>query len=363
VFEMEDSRLILLADMNAFFASCHQSIDPALRGKPVIVSASTSSTRRGIVIAASYEAKAKGVKTTMSYAEVRKICPGAIYVQRDHGLYHAISIKIMNFLRLIGDTETASIDEAYVDITPRFRQGQAPAAIAHYIQQTLWNKIKIPSSIGVGPNRIIAKMAAEVKKPRGYVQMGIRQFQAYFYPMPVEELVGCGKATANKLRKQGIITIGDLAKTDDHYLRLAFGKRGQLLKWAAQGMSSAEVNPDREKGDKSIGSETTFPQEVGDPEQIFAVAREMVQELVSILQAKEKRARTIQLVYKFHWNEPSHTKSMTLSQAADEVEPIYQITRKLYEDHLWQTPLYLFGVRLSNFEDNHVDQLSFDDFL
>lgn len=360
---MDDVRFILLADMNAFFASCHQSTNPALRSKPVIVSASTTSTRKGIVIAASYEAKAKGVKTMMSYAEVKRICPQAIYVQRDHELYHAISTKIMDFLRLIGDTEQASIDEAYVDITPRIKNGQAPATIAHYIQQTLWSKIKIPSSIGVGPNRIIAKMAAEVRKPRGYVQMGIRQFQSYFFPMPVEELVGCGKATAKRLQKQGIMTIGDLAKADDHYLRLVFGKRGQLLKLAAQGISSAEVDPGREKGDKSIGSETTFSGEIGDPEQILALAREMIIGLVHVLREKEKRARTIQLVYKFHWNESSHTKSMTLPLATDQMELIFQITRKLYEEHLWQKPLYLFGVRLSSFEDNTFAQLSFDDFL
>lgn len=357
-----NKRYILLADMNAFFASCHQSVDPTLRNKPIIVGGSPFNKRKGMVIAASYEAKNKGIYTTMSMYEALKLCPSALVVQRNHPLYSSYSLKIMNFLRLLGDTEVASVDEAYVDITERVFKGETPAQIARYIQSTLWNKLHIPCSIGVGPNKIIAKMAADIKKPKGYVQMGVKQFCTYFHPQPVNELHGCGKKTSEKLMKNDIKTIGQLAEMNTMTLKMFFGIRGELLKRSAQGISSDKVDPAREKGDKTIGKEKTFQEHVTEEETIMQTAQDMIKKLAQRLKEKELRARTISIVYKKEVLEASHSRSITLSEATNDEELILSTVQHLYEEHLRDIPLRLFGVRLSNLDDMTNIQLSFRDF-
>lgn len=354
----EEKRTILMADMNAFFASCHQSVSPALRNKPIIVGGSLTDKRKGLVIACSYEAKRKGVYTTQSVYQARKCCPDAIFVQRDHALYNSISAKIMDFLRLIGPTEIASIDEAYVDVTKRSETSPHPVVIARYIQQTLWERIHIPCSIGIGPNKIIAKMASEVKKPQGIVHMGYKQFMTYYHPRPLSQLYGCGTATEEKLNKHGIQKIGDLAMADLSILRSVLGKRGELLFQYAHGISSDVVDEEREKGDKTIGKETTFTEDTADSTVILDVARQMVQRLSQRLQEKGKKARTISIVYKAGRTERSHTKSLTLPAATHDANLLQQTAVTLYLDYLNEVPLRLFGIRLSNLEETSYDQLS-----
>lgn len=313
------------------------------------------------MIAASYEARKKGVYTTQSILEAKKRCPEAIFVRRDHQLYQQYSEKIMDFLRLIGDTEVASIDEAYVDITERVKGGVLPKKIARYIQDTLWEKLHMPCSIGIGPTKIIAKMAAGIKKPRGWVRLGIKQFQSYFHPQQVSVLHGCGKKTAEKLNRNGIYTIGQLAAADPYRLKLLFGKRGEWLQQAARGTSSNTVNTFREKGAKTIGKETTFGTLMSDQEFILNVADRMVERLVQRLQNKGKKARTVSIVYKKDRGKNHHSKSSTLLIPTDKQEEIMDEVYKLYQIHLWEVPIYLFGVRLSNLETVHYEQLSIDD--
>lgn len=361
---VKNSKVIALVDINSMFASCHQSVDLSLRGKPVIVGGSMTDKRKGLVIAASYEAKAKGIKTTMSAYEARKLCPQAIFVQRNHTLYSEFSSKIMDFFRLIGPTEVASIDEAYVDFTDRIKKGDDPMVIARYIQRTLYQKIHIPCSIGMGENRIIAKMSSEVKKPLGITWFTRQQFQAFFHPKPTVVLHGCGEATAEKLReKLGIETIGDLAQIDLHSIRLVLGKRGEWLRLAAQGISSDTVNPDREKGGKTIGKETTFQNPVSNPEEILAVARKMAERLVTHLKEKQRKTRTVSLVYKLERLGRSHSKSRTLPTPTNDPKEIIAAASALYSEHLWETPLHLFGLRLSNFEEEIFEQITMDEIL
>lgn len=358
----ETNRIILMADMNAFFASCHQSVNPSLRNKPIIVGGSMTDKRKGLVIACSYEAKKQGIYTTQSVYQARKKCPEAIFVQRDHALYHSISSKIMEFLRLLGPIEVASIDEAYVDVTDRAENGTHPILIARYIQQILWEKILIPCSIGIGPNKIIAKMASEVKKPRGIVEMGVKQFMTYYHPRSLSSLYGCGTATEEKLNRHGIYTIGQLAQAYPPFLRSILGKRGELLNQFAKGVSSNVVNEDREKGDKTIGKETTFNEDVHDTGTIMEMATNMSQRLAHRLQEKGKKARTVSIVYKTERTGPSYSKSLTLPHPTSDATQIKRAAETLYLEHLNGSALRLFGVRLSNLEETEYDQLTFQDF-
>lgn len=360
---MEETRTLLLVDMNSFFASCHVSVNPSLRNKPVIVGGSMNNARKGLVIACSYEAKRAGIYTTQSVYEARKLCPEAIFVQRDHQLYHSISSKIMEFLRLIGPTEVASIDEAYMDVTDRAIQGTHPIMTARYIQKTLWDKIQIPCSIGIGPNKIIAKSASEIKKPMGIVHMGVKQFMTYFHPQLLNKLYGCGKATEERLNKHGIYTIGDLAKAEVSVLKGLLGKRGEQLHRYARGISSNQVDPEREKGDKTIGKETTFPEETSQPTIILETLQHMCQRLAHHLKEKDKRARTVSLVYKTDRTGRSHSKSLTMPDASNQSDTFYEAIQTLYRESLFEIPLWLIGVRLSNIEERDFEQLTLYDLL
>jgi DNA polymerase-4 len=350
-------KTILLVDMNSFFASVHQAEDPTLLNKPIIVGGSPYNKHKGMVIAASYEAKNKGVYTTMSMFEALKKCPDAICVQRNHPLYSQYSKKIMAFLQLIGPTETASIDEAYVDITERVENGMSPAAVAEYIQRTLWEKLKLGCSIGCSNTKTSAKMAADIKKPFGFVHLERLQFCSYFHPQKISKLHGCGKKTEEKLNKHGYFTIGDLAKADPLQLKLILGMRGEWLQKVALGIGSNYVNPEREKGDKTIGKETTFSQETSDMELLMNLARRMIELLCERLEQKKLKARTIAIVYKLARLEASHSKSFTVDLATADPEMVYTVVENLYDKHLSDVPLWLFGVRLSNFEETKYVQL------
>ncbi|OLO37951.1 hypothetical protein BTR23_12375 [Alkalihalophilus pseudofirmus] len=354
---MPGNRTIALIDMNAFYASCHQAENPTLRNKAVIVGGSPTNKYKGMVIAASYEAKNKGVYTTMSIYEALKKVPDAIVVQRDHPMYSTYSKKIMEFLRLIGPTEVASVDEAYVDITERVNKGTSPKTIAMYIQRTLWEKLHLGCSIGISDTRCSAKMAADVKKPFGYVHFEKLQFCSFFHPQNLSKLHGCGKKTEEKLNKYGIYTIGDLAQKDPVEIKLILGIRGEMLRNNALGIGSDIVNAEREKGDKTIGKEKTFSQPTTDPHELLTIAQNMIDLLCRRLQEKEQRASTISIVYKTERGGGSHSKSLTVSESTSDPTKVFSVVESLYENHLVDIPLWLFGVRLSNFDNANYVQL------
>lgn len=356
------TRYIMLVDMNSFFASCEQSVQPSLRNKPIIVGGSLTNKMKGLVIAASYEAKKYGVSTGLNMKEALKKCPQAIIVQRNHPLYHTYSEKIMAFLRLVGPTEIASIDEAYVDITHRVEKGQDPKTIASYIQQTLLHKLHLSCSIGLGPNKIIAKMAADIKKPLGYTQLGINQFRTYFHPQRLDILHGCGKRTAEKLNANQIYTIGDLAKADPLQMKIILGIRGELLHKAALGYSSDKLNPAREKGDKTIGKEKTFAYANNDRDQLLNIAKEMVHSLCKRLEEKRLRTEGVSIVYKTDRLGTTHSKSKSLMEATSHPDQIYDQVEQLFDQHLSELSLWLFGVRFQKLNDSIYVQLNMYDF-
>jgi DNA polymerase IV len=350
--------MILLCDMNSFFASVHQSRDPSLRGKPVIV-AGDPQKRRGIVVAASYEAKAAGVYTTMHFYEARKKCPDAIFVQPEHDIYRSYSEVIMRFLARIGPCEVASIDEAYLDISELVDKGHKPAEVASYIQRKLESELHIPSSIGAGPNKLIAKMCADVKKPRGFVQMGIKQFQVYFWPQPVAKLHGCGGKTADKLGLKGLHTIGQLAACPLSKLTAAYGKKGEYLHRAANGIMNSPVNPDRRKGEKTIGSSRTFAFDTTDKGIIEETARIFSEKLAAKLANKQKKAKTISVEVKYDYRQ-TISRSISLEGATNNAVEIYETALYLYEEHFAHQPVRLFGIRLHNLIEQEFEQLRFN---
>ncbi|GEN33685.1 DNA polymerase IV [Aneurinibacillus danicus] len=348
---------ILLCDMNSFFASVHQSYDPQLRGKPVIV-AGNPEKRRGIVVAASYDAKARGVYTTMRYYEARKLCPQAVFVQPNHMLYRRYSEAIMRFLRRIAPCEVASVDEAYLDITELVARGHTSRRVAAYIQSKLYSELRIPSSIGAGPTKLIAKMCADVKKPGGFVEMGVQQYRAYFWPQAVGKLHGCGKSTVERLKHKGIHTIGELAAHPVEQLRAWFGKKGEYLHRAANGTYESPVNPERKKGEKSIGSSRTFAFDTMDRDLIARTAREFSEKLAEKLKQKRKKTKTVVVEVKFDYRQ-AVSRSMALTVSTDQADEIYRAAMQVYEVYFSTRPLRLFGIRLHQLTDEEYEQLRF----
>lgn len=349
--------VIFLCDMNSFFASVHQSYQSDLRGKPVIV-AGNPKKRKGIVVAASYEAKARGVFTTMRFFEAKKKCPNAVFIQPDHGLYRRYSEVIMRFLSRLADCEVASIDEAYLDVSPLIRKGYKGSELAAYIQHKLDNELRIPCSIGAGPNKLIAKMCADVKKPKGFVEMGVKQFQTYFWPQSVSLLHGCGNRTVEKLQMMGLNTIGDVARHPREELWKRFGKKGEELYTKANGIHSSRVNPERKKGSKTLGKSRTFPYDVNDEAMIQKSAKEFSEILADRLKQKQRFARSVTIEAKRDYRK-TLTRSLQLDQATQKAEDIEQAALYLYQEHFMNVPLRLFGVRVHNLTEQTYEQLRF----
>ena len=254
-------RAILLADMNAFFASVHQALDPELRGKPVIV-AGDPGKRHGIVLTASYEAKKKGVKTGTVVWDARQRCPDGIFIKPQYDLYVDFSSRILNIMNDFTPlVEPFSIDEAFMDVTGSQKLFGSPVEIAKQLKERIRRETGITCSVGVGPNKLLAKMAADLQKPDGLTVMSRKEMPILLWPLPVRKLFGVGHRYEQHLHKLNIHTIGDLAKYPVSILKKKFGLNGETLWLSANGIDSSPVDPDSLNQVKSIGQQITLPRD------------------------------------------------------------------------------------------------------
>jgi DNA polymerase-4 len=226
---------ILHVDMNAFYASCHQVIDPKLRGKPVLV-AGDPKKRNGIILTASYEARKFGVKTAMPNWQAQKLCPRGIFVKPDYDLYVRFSSEVVEILeRFTPLVEVFSIDEAWLDVRGCEGLFGDSVSIGKQIQQAITCELGLPCSVGISGNKLLAKMASDLKKPMGLTVIAPEDVPKILWPLPVDELFGVGKHMAEKLKKMNINTIGDLAQVPHSLLEGAFGLNGRYLSLSACG--------------------------------------------------------------------------------------------------------------------------------
>lgn len=269
-------RVILLADMNSFFASCHQAVQPELRDKEVIV-AGDPAQRTGIVLAASYPAKARGIKTGMPVWQAKQLCPDGYYFKPDYRLYVDFSSRI---LRVMGDftdlVEPFSIDEAFADLTGVMHLWNNPEEVAGRLKERIRLETGVPCSVGIGPNKLIAKMASGVQKPDGLtIVENIDGFKKIFWPMPVRELFGIGPRYEKHLRYFNVHTIGDLAVFPVEILKKRWGKNGQMLWLCANGIDYSPVVPTSLDVSKSIGQQRTMARDLRGFRQIKVVLLEL----------------------------------------------------------------------------------------
>ncbi len=252
-------RSILHVDMNSFFASCEQALHPKLKEKPLIVGGDPKK-RRGIVLAASYDAKAYGVKTAMPIWQAMKLCPQAEVIQPTHNLYGKISKEIMKvFDEYTPLKEQVSIDEAFLDMTGTEKLFGTVDDVSKTIQERLLLDLDIPCSVGISCNKLLAKMGSDYKKPLGITKIYPEDVPRMLWQLPVGELYGVGRKTAPALLRIGVKTIGDLAKCSmDALVEVVGQKHAAGLHQSANGIDHRPVDPHHRSETKSISNEITF---------------------------------------------------------------------------------------------------------
>ncbi|WP_084034546.1 DNA polymerase IV [Anaerobacillus alkalilacustris] len=341
-FYPKDGRVILHVDMNSFYASVEVAFDPTLKGKPLAI-AGNAKERRGIIVTSSYEARAKGVKTTMPIWEALKHCPTLIVMEPNFERYRKASLQIFQLLKEYTPlVEPVSIDEGYIDISSCYHLG-TPLHIAHTIQTRLLNELSLPCSIGIAPNKFLAKMASNIKKPLGVTVIRKRQIGEALWPLKVGEMHGIGKKTADKLTKIGIVSIGDLAKADVNALIKYLGINGKKLFERANGIDNRPVDPDSIYDFKSIGNSTTLPVDTTNLDKIKLVLTNLSDSVARRMGRKEVCAETIQITIRYS-DRKTVTRSKTVINPIESQSDIFRIALQLFMKHWDRESIRLLGV-------------------
>src|SRR6266851_1121296 len=340
-------RKIIHVDMDAFYASVEQRDDPQLRGKPVVVAWKGN---RSVVCAASYEARKFGVRSAMPAVRADRLCPEAIFVAPDFTRYRAVSRSVGEIFKRHTDLiEPLSLDEAYLDVTENKTSLPTATLVARTIRDQIRQELSLTASAGVAPNKFLAKLASDWRKPDGLFVIQPEDIDSFLLPLPVGRLPGVGKVTGDKLAKLGIQTVADLRKLDLAVLERQFGRYGLRLHELARGIDDGLVVPDRPT--QSISVEDTFEQDV-----LLAETEPMIRRLAEKLWAasrKESRlARTVVLKLKTR-DFKILTRSHTPGSPPSSCEELTEIALKLRErvDLGPQQRYRLVGVGLGNFRD------------
>ncbi|HEX6594386.1 MAG TPA: DNA polymerase IV [Bacillota bacterium] len=345
-------RIIFHIDMNCFYASVEMAYHPTLKGKPLAI-AGNPEERKGIIVTSSYEARAKGVYTTMPVWKAKQLCPTLKVMRPNFRRYRAASKEIFKILAHITPlVEPVSIDEGYMDVTDVKHLGN-PIQVAQHIQQQLIDRLDLPCSIGIAPNKFLAKMASDMKKPMGLTILRKRELHRKLWPMPIEDMHGVGEKTAKKLHTLKIQTIGDLAKTDVYVLKQLLGINGERLKNRANGIDSRRVNPDAINDFKSIGHSKTFPHDTTDLVEIRQLMYTMAESVEQRLKSKQVAGRSVQLMIRYH-NLKTITRRKTLNTHIAEKREILQIAQELWEKHWNNEPVRLLGITVQDLVDEQT---------
>ncbi|MDR3600968.1 MAG: DNA polymerase IV [Desulfosporosinus sp.] len=347
-------RKIIHVDMDAFYASVEQRDDPALLAKPVVVGGKPNS--RGVVCAASYEARNFGIHSAMPMAEAFRCCPHAIFLPVNIPKYQEVSLQIRQiFLTYTPIVEPLSLDEAFLDVTGSTSLFGPTDAIALTIKQRIQQELNLTASVGVASNKFLAKLASDLQKPDGFVIVQPDKIQKFLDPLPVERLWGAGKKTAEQLHKLNIKTIRDLHRLELGYLTQLFGISGSQLYHLARGIDDRPVESDRMV--KSIGRETTFASDTADWNVLEAALLKFAIDVGRNLRKEALRGKTITL--KVRYNDfRTVSRSHTLSQATNLDDVIYKEACNLLREVSFKQPLRLIGLTLHNLTDKLERQLS-----
>ena len=349
-------KVIFHVDMNSFYASVEMAYNPTLKGKPIAI-AGNPEERKGIIVTSSYEARAQGVKTTMPLWEAKKLCPSLIVLRPNFPRYRETSTKIFKMLATITPLiEPVSIDEGYLDVT---EHSIHPIQLAKVIQEKLIVDLDIPCSIGIGPNKFLAKTASDMKKPLGITILRIRDLPEKLWPLPIDEMYGVGERTAEKLNSIHIYSIGDLAKADSYALTHLLGINGERLKNRANGIDTRKVDPNSINEFKSIGNSQTLPYDTTDEREIHQVLFQLATRVEERLKRRNLKGQTVQLMIRYK-DRRTVTRSKKLSKFIDEKEVIVDHVKELFKEHWTLEPIRLLGITVQDVLESQyvVEQLN-----
>ncbi len=356
-------RKIIHVDMDAFYAAVEQRDNPELRGKPIAIGSSSS---RGVVATASYEARKYGIHSAMPSVTALRRCPELVFVKPHMDAYKEVSNQIRDiFYSYTHLVEPLSLDEAYLDVTDNSSKNPSATLIAKEIKQRIFNETQLTASAGVSYNKFLAKTASDVNKPNGLFVITPDKAQAFIDKLKVERFFGIGKVTAEKLHQMGVFFGSDLKKLSQHRLTQLFGKAGNYYYQIARGIDTRPVNPHREL--KSVGGENTFMSDLSNFDELKMALLPIAQLVFERLKRAGKYGKTITLKAKFA-DFTQITRSKTLANPVVSFDELWVNSLELL--HLvfeLQISIRLLGISVSNFltEEQEAIQLVFnwDDFL
>lgn len=354
------SKVILHVDLNAFFAAVEILENSELQGKPIVVA---GHTRRSVVTTASYEARAFGVTSGMPKEMAQRLCKDLIVVEVDDGLakYRKYSRKFLDIIyRFSPIVEIASIDECYVDVTETIKKYKKPLDCPLEIQNTVYKELGLECSIGVAPNKFLAKVASDLKKPRGITVIRQEEIETKLWPLKIEAIPGVGKSTSPTLHKMGIHTVGDLAKASFDDVRVVFGKNTQKMLQRAQGLDDREVINRTEV--KSMTQSTTSLTDLVEDEEIRGLIHQLMISLSHRLKKTNKSGNLLSLTIKY-FDFSIRNCSKKLDFYSNDPEILYEHVLELLDENVEDKPIRLLGVGLGNFvniEDVAIQLSLFD---
>ena len=346
--------MILHVDMDAFYASIEEREHPELVGQPVIVGGTPQG--RGVVAAANYTARTFGVHSAMPARTAVKLCPNAVFLPTRIDYYAKVSEQIRDiFEAFTPRVEPLSLDEAFLDVTESHKLFGTPESIGRQIQQTIHNELQLVASVGIAPNKLLAKIASDLEKPAGFVVVLDNAIQAFLDPLPVRRLWGVGPVTAAALEQLGIQTVGQVRLLPAKVLHERFGQHGKHLWNLAQGIDDRPVVTD--KAAKSISHETTFAVDVTDRDVLRAQALALTDQVAARLRIRGLSGKTVQLKIRFG-DFQTITRAATLPNPTQLTQSIWRAVQLLLTEKLPRpnAPIRLIGVGVSSLDNDPQHQ-------
>ncbi len=347
-------RKIIHVDMDAFYASVEQRDDASLRGKPVAVG---GARERGVVAAASYEARRYGIHSAMPSMRAYRLCPDLLFIKPRFDHYRHISQQIRDiFFQYTHLVEPLSLDEAYLDVTINKKDIPSATQIAKEIRAQIWQETQLTASAGISINKFLAKIASDINKPDGLTLIPPEQANAFLEQLAIEKFYGIGKKTSEKMKRLGIHCGADLKTWAEPNLARHFGKVGRHFFRIIRGLDDRQVQPDRQR--KSVGTETTFSQDLSSEADMLTALRSLSEKVCTRLRHLQTAAMTITLKIKY-LDFVQVTRSKTCHHYQQAFEQIFAIA-----DHLLRHPEFpprpvrLLGIYLSNLE-HETDNLPY----
>lgn len=351
------TQTILHVDLDAFFASVEQRDNPSLRGKPVVVGADPRGGR-GVVSTCSYEARTFGIRSAMPIAKAYQLCPSAVFLSPNFKKYSEASKKVFKiFYDFTPHIQGISIDEAFLDMTTSVHLFGAPAQAARQLKKRIADEVGLTASVGIAPVKFVAKIASDLCKPDGLLEVKEGEVNAFLAPLAIERLWGVGPKTAEVLHSRGIKTIGDLAALSAEELRKQFGEHGAHLFELSRGMDEREVIEDEDV--KSVSHEHTFETDTADPERIFSVMLELSEHVSRRLRKYGLQGRTVTVKIRLAGFQ-TFTRAQTLAERTNFTDVIYSTAHEIFKKfYVGGMKVRLIGVRVNNFDNAYVQESLF----